>query len=210
MKYQGIYWTVLSPMIKSSIRRRFGEELAERAVRHGKPEYRRLVDGAPELGRGNNMASNAYFAYVFVAAWLGTGKELRPSDMAIVMRDVLARMRPFFALTDLNKTPKKWHESMARYAAWYDAGNGERYPTTWKVHFDENLHRDGDYYYFTACPICSYLTSIGLGEIMPSLCETDSTMFAFQHGVLHRDHTIASGDDVCDYWIVGDQVADPQ
>ena len=30
-------------------------------------------------------------------------------------------------------------------------------------------------------------------------------MFRLQHGKLHREHTIASGDPVCDYWIVGDK-----
>jgi hypothetical protein len=33
-------------------------------------------------------------------------------------------------------------------------------------------------------------------------------MFRLQHGRLFREHTIANGDGVCDYWIVGDQVID--
>ncbi len=56
---------------------------------------------------------------------------------------------------------------------------GKKYPATWKVHFDEKLHKDGSYYYFSVCPICSYLTGIGLGEIMKPLCETDRVMFAY-------------------------------
>lgn len=78
------------------------------------------------------MASNAYFAYVFVAAWLGTGKKISAEDIADVMKDVLAKMKP--------------------------------------------------------------------------LCELDAVMFAYQHGILHRGHTIASGGELCDYWIVGDKI----
>lgn len=210
MKQQGIYWTLFAPLIHRSIEDRFGKELADQATRGGKKEYRTLVRNAPELGRGNLMASNAYFAYVFVGAWLGTGKRLSPDDMADVMKDVLAKMRPFFAATDLNRDPGKWDRTMRKYAAWYDKGNGAKYPSTWKVHFNDGLHRDGSFYYFSSCPICSYLTGLGLGEIMKSLCTTDSVMFAYQHGVLHREHTIAGGDKVCDYWVVGDEVRDPK
>ena len=108
MKQNGMYWLFFSPMIKSSIRERYGRELAGRAVKKGRLEYRRLVENAPELGKGNPMASNAYFAYVFVGAWLGTGKELSPDDMALIMTDVLTKVKWFFGMTDLNRTPDKW------------------------------------------------------------------------------------------------------
>lgn len=210
MKQNGMYWALFAPMMKSSIKARFGREMAVQAIRNGKEQYRKLVAEAPEIGKGNPMASNAYFAYVFVGAWLGTEKKLTPDDMALIMTDVLTRVKPFFGMTNLNRTPKKWYKDMKKYEKWYDDGNGEKYPTTWKVHFDENKHRDGSYYYFSVCPICSYLTGQGLGEIMKPLCETDKTMFAYQHGKLYRDYTIASGGEICDYWSVGDKVVNPQ
>lgn len=210
MKYAGIYWTVLSPAIKSSIRQRFGSDMAEEAIKNGKEEYRKLLAEAPDLGKGNPMASNAYFAYVFVAAYLGTNGGMTPDDIANVMKDVLKKMSPFFGMTNLNKDPKKWNREMKKYKKWYDEGNGEKYPTTWKVEFDDSLHRDGDYYALTACPICSFLTSKGMGDVMKPLCELDAVMFAYQHGVLHREHTIASGADSCDYWIVPDKIKDPK
>lgn len=205
MKYKGFYWTLFAPMIKKSMRVRFGGEIAEKAIKQGKSEYKKLVLNAPELGKGNSMASNAYFAYVFVGAWLGTDKKLTPNDMGTVMQDVLANVKFFFGLVDLNKDEKKWYRDMKKYEKWCDKGNSEKYPTTWKVNFNENLHERGSYYYFTCCPICSYLNSIGLGDIMKPLCETDQYMFAYQHGKLYREHTIANGDKICDYWIVGDK-----
>lgn len=210
MNQKGIYWTLFSPMIKGSVKKRFGKELAEMAVRNGKAELKTLVAEAPELGAGNPIASNAYFAYAFVAAWLGTDKKLSPDDMALVMTDVLTKIKPFFGMTNLNKKQKMWYKNMKKYEKWYDQGNCEKYPTTWKVHFDESLHRDGSYYYFSSCPICSYLTGRGLAEIMKPLCETDRIMFEYQHGKLYREHTIASGGQVCDYWSVGDKTVNPQ
>lgn len=210
MKYEGIYWTILSPAIKSSIKQRFGDEMAKKAIKNGKTKYREILAEAPDLGKGNPMASNAYFAYVFVAAYLGADGGMKPEDIADVMRDVLKKMSPFFGMTDLNKDPKKWSREMRKYRKWYEAGNGAKYPTTWKVELDDTLHRDGDYYALTACPICNFLTSKGMGDVMKPLCELDAVMFAYQHGVLHRDHTIASGADYCDYWIVPDKIKDPQ
>ena len=43
---------------------------------------------------------------------------------------------------------------------------------------------------------------------MPLLCELDEVMIALQHGVLHREQTIASGGPYCDYFITGDRHAD--
>ncbi len=210
MKQNILYWTLFAPMIKNSIKTRFGKEMAVKAIKNGKKRYCALVQEAPDIGSGNPMASNAYFAYVFVGAWLGTDKKLTPDDMALVMTDVLAKVKFFFGMTDMNKTPDKWYRDMKKYEKWYDARNGEKFPATWKVHFDESLHRDGSFYYFSLCPICSYLTGIGLGEIMPALCSTDKVMFAYQHGTLHREYTIANGDPICDYWVVGDKTDEPQ
>ena len=121
MKYVGIYWTVFAPLMKKSIRKRFNKELADRAIGQGKFEYKRLLSRADELGPGNPMAMNAYFAYVFAGAWLGSGKEITPDEMALVMTDVLESklLRTVFGMTDLNKTPKKWERDMRKYEAWY-------------------------------------------------------------------------------------------
>ena len=207
MKYRGIYWTMFAPMMKKSISNRFDAELADQAIRQGKSEYKRLLARADDLGPGNPMAMNAYFAYVFAAAWLGSGKEITPDEMALVMTDVLESklLRTFFGLTDLNRKPKKWEQDMRKYEAWF-AAHGKDYPVNWNVSFDEARHRDGSFYYFTRCPICEFCRREGIAELMPALCSTDEVMFRLQHGKLHREHTIANGDGVCDYWVVGDQV----
>lgn len=210
MKYKGIYWMLFAPLMKKSISNRFGKELAEQSIRHGKEEYKKLLSRADELGEGNPMATNAYFAYVFVAAWLGSGKKIKPDEMGKVMTDVLESplLRTVFGMTDLNCSPKKWYNDMKKYKQWYNQ-HGKDYPVNWKVNFDENLHQDGSYYYFSRCPICEFCNREGIGELMPALCATDEIMFRLQHGKLYRKHTIANGDSICDYWIVGDKIKNP-
>ena len=41
---------------------------------------------------------------------------------------------------------------------------------------------------------------------MKPLCETDKIMYSYQHGTLHREHTIASGSEISDYLVYGDKV----
>lgn len=207
MKYAGIYWTLFAPLMKKSIAKRFGKEMAEESIRNGKREYRGLLSRADDLGPGNPMAMNAYFAYVFTGAWLGSKKKITPDEMALVMTDVLESrlMRTVFGMTDVNKSPKKWYRDMKKYETWFKK-HGKDYPVNWNVGFDENLHKDGSYYYFTRCPICEFCQREGIGELMPALCSTDEVMFRLQHGKLYREHTIAKGEGICDYWIVGDQI----
>ena len=211
MKYVGIYWTVFAPLMKKSMAKRFNRELAEQAIRQGKKEYRSLLSRADDLGPGNPMAMNAYFAYVFAGAWLGSGKKITPDEMALVMTDVLesSLMRAIFGMTDMNRTPKKWYRDMKKYASWFEKHGGD-YPVNWNVRFDESLHRDGSYYCFTRCPICEFCEREGIAELMPALCSTDEVMFRLQRGKLYREHTIARGEGVCDYWVVGDQVKNPR
>ena len=206
MKYNGIYWTLFAPMMKKSITGRFGKELAEKSIKDGKEEYRRLLSRADDLGPGNPMAMNAYFAYVFAAAWLGSDRKIPPKGMALVMTDVLESrlLRMYFGMTDLNRTPKKWEQEMRKYEAWF-AEHEKDYPVNWNVNFDESRHKEGSFYYFTRCPICEFCTREGISELMPALCATDEVMFRLQHGKLHRGHTIASGGPICDYWITGDK-----
>ena len=207
MKYVGIYWSLFAPMMKKSIAKRFGNELADKSIREGKAESQRLLSRADDLGPGNPMATNAYFAYVFAAAWLGSGRQITPEEMGEVMTDVLESrlLRTVFGMTDLNRTPKKWEKDMRKYKAWFDT-HGKDYPINWNVNFDESRHKDGSFYYFTRCPICEFCQREGIAELMPALCATDEVMFRLQHGKLHREHTIANGDPVCDYWVVGDRV----
>lgn len=49
MKYVGIYWTFFAPKIKKSIKKRFGNDLAEKSIENGKAEYRRLLFAVTEI-----------------------------------------------------------------------------------------------------------------------------------------------------------------
>lgn len=66
-------------------------------------------------------------------------------------------------------------------------------------------YEDACYYRITRCPICLYAKRLGVEELMPLFCELDNVMITLQHGILHRQQTIASGGECCDYYITGNR-----
>ena len=57
----------------------------------------------------------------------------------------------------------------------------------------------------TVLPICAYAKKLGVSELMPLFCELDEVMITLQHGVLHREQTLANGGAYCDYFITGNR-----
>lgn len=204
MKYIGFYWNALAPMMKHSIKKRFGKEIADKAIKNGKAYYKYILDNADDLGKGNPLADNAYFAYSFVAAWLGCNKEITPDGMGDVMSDVLHIARFLFNKTNMNKPSHidRYKKTMQKYVKWSEI-NLSKYPSSWEMCIDDVPKGFG--YHFTSCPIASTCKKLGFAEIMPPLCETDHKMAAIKHGKLKREHTIAAGGEICDYWFVGDK-----
>ena len=63
---------------------------------------------------------------------------------------------------------------------------------------------------FTKCPIAKFFKDNNLEEITPIFCELDYLMIKARKAKLYRDKTLAKGDDMCDFWIVGDKVKNPK
>ena len=179
MTYNGFYFRLFSRPMKRVLAEKYGPQYARDIMRKSKAVYRRLVEGADDLGRGNPMAYNALFALAFVAPYVASEKRLPPEPVQEMMRRALYSVK------------------------WYTPERERRYPTSFKVDFVGQPHEGACYYRITRCPICVYAKKLGVAELMPLFCELDSVMIALQHGVLHRQQTIASGGDYCDYYITG-------
>ena len=116
-------------------------------------------------------------------------------------------MEWFFAVTDLNTDKGKAEnkKNIIKYYKWYTPEKEKLYPTSFKVDFVGQPHEKACYYRITRCPICLYSQKLGVSELMPLLCQLDSVMINLQHGVLHREHTLADGGQFCDYYITGNK-----
>lgn len=210
MKYSGFYYALFRGTMKKTLAERFGAEFAKRTMAASDPLYRRLVEGMDDLGDGNPMAYNALFALAFVSPYLASGKQISPEIVQEMMRRSLYRVRFYFTAVNLN-TPrgKKAHRSsVTAYQRWYTPERQRRYPTSFLVDEVGKPYPDACYYRITRCPICAYCEKLGVSELMPLLCDLDNVMIGFQHGRLHREHTIAGGGPYCDYYVTGDREAE--
>ena len=205
MTYNGFYFRLFSRPMKRVLAEKYGPQYARGIMKKSKAVYRRLVEGADDLGKGNPMAYNALFALAFVAPYVASEKRLPPETVQEMMRRALYSVKWYFSRTDLNTEKGKAEnkKSITKYVKWYTPEREKQYPTSFKVDFVGQPHEGACYYRITRCPICAYAKKLGVAELMPLFCELDSVMIALQHGVLHRNQTIASGGDYCDYYITG-------
>ena len=205
MTYNGFYFRLFSGAMKRVLAEKYGPQYARGIMKKSKAVYRRLVEEADDLGKGNPMAYNALFALAFVAPYVASEKRLPPETVQEMMRRALYSVKWYFSRTDLNTEKGKAEnkKSITKYVKWYTPEREKQYPTSFKVDFVGQPHEGACYYRITRCPICAYAKKLGVAELMPLFCELDSVMIALQHGVLHRNQTIASGGDYCDYYITG-------
>jgi len=116
----------------------------------------------------------------------------------------------FCGMIDMNteKGIRNFGKMMHKNADW--ATKHPEDTNNWDFNFDENLHKDGFYYHFTRCPIAAFCKEYGYEEINPVLCNIDFITMSMMHSRLIRKHTVAEGAGICDYWTVGNKIADPQ
>lgn len=210
MKYNGFYFAVFRGTMRKVLAERCGRDFARDTMRKAHSLYQKLVLEADDIGDGNPMAYNELFALAFVAPYLASGKKIAPEVVQEMMRRSLYHVKFYFTRVDLN-TPKGKlanQKSILKYVQWYTPERERQYPNSFKVDFVGKPYEGACYYRITRCPICAYCKKLGVEELMPLLCELDEVMIALQHGVLHREQTIASGGPYCDYFITGDRHAD--
>ena len=205
MNQKNTYWTMLSPLIRRSMEKRYSEVMANYAIKNGKENYLRILGEAEDLGDGNPLEPAAHAAFIFVGCWLGTGKMLSADGMANVMGDVIKDLRPFFLLMNLNsaRTQRKISELLNRYVAW-SGENAGKFPETWAISLREEPR--GIAFTMTRCPVVTYCREAGIPQILPALERGLEQLIAALHGTLHHGQTLYTGADSGDYLITGDKV----
>ena len=214
LKYNGKYYTVITFALKKPLREMFGRKFASDVLRKAKPVYKDMLARTDDIGADNPMASNTYMGYVFLAVWKAADgriskEQLKELTVRFVDLPIINMIKA--GKTDINKPEdmEKMTESLRSRAAWADA-HPEYKNKTWDFNFDEKKHQDGVYYHFTHCPIEKFARENGYIEVLPVICDFDHLTIRWSKGILHREKTLATGGDMCDYWIVPDKIRDPR
>ena len=207
MKYNGFYFWLFSSPMQKVLEEKYDSAYAKEIMKKSKSVYRRLVAEADDIGDDNPMAYNELFALAFVAPYVASEKKIPPEVVQEMMRRALYHVKWYFGMTNLNTERGKQEnkKNVMKYIKWYTPEKEKQYPTSFKVDLVGQPYEGACYYRITRCPICLYCKKLGVEELMPLFCELDNVMITLQHGVLHRQHTLADGGSCCDYFITGNQ-----
>lgn len=212
LKYKPIHWFFMTPFIKRALKTKYCNEDIKIIVRNAKAEYRELLNKADDIGSKNPMASNLYFCLLFFSFMKGSEGKINSEDLKEIMRITLSDsiFLKLMGKKDFNnpKDLKEFKEHIHKNSEWAEIHRKD-YPETWEFNFDD-IHQDGFYYYFTKCPIAKFFKDNNFEELTPLFCELDHLTIKTRKAKLFRDKTLAKGDDICDFWIVGDKVKNPK
>lgn len=81
---------------------------------------------------------------------------------------------------------------------------------TWRIEMNPEGHQEGFAIHTRMCPNVDFCRANGYEEFLPAICAQDHKIASAMHGILIRTHTIAGGDDYCDWWYFGDKQELPE
>lgn len=212
MKFNFLIWYAATKLLKNGLKKIWRADDVENLIRRAKPVYKNLLLKIDGISEKNPMAHNIYLSFVFISIWLASERKISCEKMSEAIGEMLSwkPLKWFYGRIDLNteKGVKTFGRMMKKCADY--AENHPEEKNAWDFHFDEKIHADGFYYYFTHCPINDFCKKFGYEEFTPVLCKIDFTTMGMMHSVLHREQTLADGGKICDYWTVGDGIENPE
>ena len=213
MKYTGKYYMLFTIFLKKYLKEQYGKDVTKSTLKKAPAIYRDMLDKCDDIGSDNPMAGNIYMCFVFLAVWKAADGAIDPESYRTVVNKFMRSgiVSKFMGGKDINNPDdfKKMKDKFHAMQDWADA-HPEYKEKTWDFNFDDKKHRDGSYYHFTRCPLNNFAREYGFLEVLPICCDIDYITTEYSHGVLYRDDTLASGGDICDYWIVPDKVENPE
>ena len=170
------------------------EEAAQRWERTRQLDEKWIREEGTIGGSRNMMASNLLEAYAFFAFYEAVDRSFTKEDLDTLLNDVMGKKLKWLSKLDFNRLEKKgWlmrliYRLMERYVRKADAHRGGDWGNTWTLNDFARRH--------------------GYIDFLPNLCAIDQVTCRTMHAALIRHETLAAGDGVCSYWILGDQ--DPE
>lgn len=183
------------------------KEQAKKLIKDARPITSSLIGRVENLSPKNPLAPNVQFAFPILGIWLASNKALSLDTIQKLISSALdaTLVKLFYSMYNFNneKSSKKFLATMKKYSNWHE--NHPEDTNGWQYEFNDSLHSKGCYYSFKFCPIADFCIKNGYQEIAPILCSIDYATFKLCHGKLIREKTIAKGDNMCDFWIIGDK-----
>ena len=160
-----------------------------------KAEYKAMVRRTPGLAKGNSLEKNLYigcYLLAFHKAFPETVDESCFEGLITALCDEMVRRGKEDDSAISEKTIKEREQSALR-------SRTSDYEMDWISTFKRG--QDGNSYEFTytKCGLCELGRREGCFDLIKYLCKTDYISFDLGGAKLVREHTLAGGDDCCDF-----------
>ena len=153
-----------------------------------KERFSDILTSTPSIGsyRENSLKKNLVGGMVWFAIY-ETAKERYGSQMSLPLYEKMCRasiaMPMMLRMARMTKPfTRKFQESMMKRS-------------------EQENRIDSPYNSYTRCGLCELARKRGHLDILPAMCRTDYITFEAMGAILHRNKTLASGDDCCLYYM---------
>lgn len=175
-----------------------------------KDKYDALQKDQPDIGGKQNPLCEQLYASIAVFAYYDVIQKVATSDEIenLAVEALIGNNRTTRKLINFNR---KWFQKLYGWTYKIIKSQTDKHiadgswHNTWQFELNPEGRIDGVNVHLIGCPVFDFAKSHGYLEIMPALCHSDYKIFEPFHCKMIRYHTVANGDQFCDFWQVGDK-----
>ena len=207
MKYtltDRLMWHFMQGTCYKVLRVEYPEWDFHRLRKAAKERFCDILTSTPSIGsyRENSLKKNLVGGMVWFAIY-ETAKERYGSQMSLPLYEKMCRasiaMPMMLRMARMTKPfTRKFQESMMKRS---ERENRIDSPYNWQAHYKQGKVDEEFTLSYTRCGLCELARKRGHLDILPDMCKTDYITFEAMGVILHRNKTLASGDDCCLYYM---------
>lgn len=196
--------------IKKELAKKYKRNEMESLWLEIKNNYDNLQKDQPDIGGKKNPLYEQMYASIAIFAYYEATKKTATLDEIekLAVEALIGNNRTAGKIIDFNwkwvqkiygylyKILKKQTDKHIADGSWHN---------TWKFRLNPEGRDEGVSVHLIGCLVFDFAKAHGYLEIMPALCHSDYKIFEPFHCKMIRYHTVANGDEYCDFWQVGDK-----
>lgn len=197
-------------VMKKRLKEKYAKEEAEQKWQKIQKTYDEFVESVPDIGGRKNSMCNSFYGALACFAWYEALKsETDQQEMESLLDANMsggAFMKKIMNHINLDspRIQKIVYGYIGKMAVRLNQHKEDgSWNNTWGVQVNPLNRKEGISVHLIGCPIVDFAKEHGYMELMPIFCASDYSMIEEGMGKqLIREHTVAAGDEECDYWVL--------
>jgi len=172
--------------------------------KEAKKRFREIVEETPSIGSysENSLKKNLNGGMIWLAIY-EVAHERYGDEMNIDLYEKMCRASISMPLMLKMAKKMKIFTEKAQQAKIKrtERENAIQSPFNWQAQYVVGKADEEFTFFYTRCGLCELAKRRGHLDILPAMCRTDYILIEAMGAILHRDKTLASGDDCCYYYL---------